>query len=486
MFKISEKGNLPLTELLSTRSITNSLLKACTKLKLVYNDRKYQSECGSNLLGDCIGSLKGQKDKTTAELLSILKNCHFVGLMMVHDTLAKQVNQSKRCINKINWPENNGEDSFHDTLRIIGLSRKQDEVLGFTVSSLGDQITVSRIIHGSAIHKQGLLEVGDIICEINDKSIKGNLNVLQDCLKSSNSLTLKIKPSQKKLSCKGSVFMKTYFNYTPENDDLIPCGKLGLSFSRGQVLKVLDQSDRCWWQAQVVNNAGEPVGEPGLVPSKELQEHRCYTHAPTAPPSKPSRVMYKLSEYVKFDAFDIPLYEEVTWLPPFSRKVVILVSPTASTAHAVAHKLIESKPNIYQAPVVHCSSEALCSESNYTFLDRDVMAIGIKNNKYLEYTEKDNIVYGVKFDSLSEVVKSQKTCVKNVLAKNLKFLLTSEYMPYVIFILNDKLLQSDSPYIHLADLVVTFTTVQETAHNLLEHLDEIASQKQWIPVTWLY
>jgi len=478
-------------------SITNTLLKACGRLKHVYHQDKYQSETVSSLLQSCMDVLQDNDDEdtTSQQLLSILKNTHVSAVIMVHDTLAKQVNQSKRCINKMKWPQTTDKaeegGNNHETLRIIGLERKKDDhVLGFTVTTTANkEIAVTRIIHGSVIHKQGLLEVGDVICEVNQRPLDGSMELLQELLRTNGSIQLKIRPSEKRTSlCKGSTYMKTYFSYNPTEDDLLPC--LGLKFDRGQILNVLDQSDRCWWQAQVVDNDGVGTGKPGLIPSKQLQEHRYYKSRSKKITSK-SRIMYKLSEYNKFDMFDIPLYEEVTWLPAFSRQVVVLVSPMAgSIAYNVAQELVKNKPDVYQLPSVHCSSQAMCNDGKYTYMDRNVISIGLKNNKYLEYTEnKDGVLFGTKYDAITDVVKSNKTCVKNVQASNLKFLLTSEFMPYVIFITNNEESDdnnNDVSYIHLADHVMQYTTVKDVTNDVLHHLQQISSQKQWIPLSWLY
>ncbi|TMS06232.1 MAGUK p55 subfamily member 4, partial [Larimichthys crocea] len=42
----------------------------------------------------------------------------------------------------------------------------------------------------------------------------------------------------------------TMVDYCPLQDSSIPCPDAGMAFSRGDLLEVVDQSDRRWWQAR--------------------------------------------------------------------------------------------------------------------------------------------------------------------------------------------------------------------------------------------
>lgn len=45
--------------------------------------------------------------------------------------------------------------------------------------------------------------------------------------------------------------MKAHFDYDAAKDKKIPCDGVGLSFSKGDILAIVDQSDANWWQVRI-------------------------------------------------------------------------------------------------------------------------------------------------------------------------------------------------------------------------------------------
>ena len=85
---------------------------------------------------------------------------------------------------------------------------------------------------------------------------------------SSGSLVIKVEPSDHDGAGLTELFMRAHFDYNPTQDQLIPAQDAGLSFRKGDILKVLNQEDSFWWQAM-------RVGEhqvAGLIPSLILEE----------------------------------------------------------------------------------------------------------------------------------------------------------------------------------------------------------------------
>lgn len=95
-------------------------------------------------------------------------------LLETHDTIAERrhagdttTNGVSGCHNNITFmPEENGHPV--DTIRMVGLRKKPDEPLGLTVrEDESGYLIIARIMAGGSIDRQGLLHVGDAICEVN-------------------------------------------------------------------------------------------------------------------------------------------------------------------------------------------------------------------------------------------------------------------------------------------------------------------------------
>jgi len=67
------------------------------------------------------------------------------------------------------------------------------------------------------------------------------------------------------------VNVKALFNYDPEEDIYIPCRELGISFMKGDILRIMNREDLNWWQAY---REGEEDDHDlaGLVPSSSFLE----------------------------------------------------------------------------------------------------------------------------------------------------------------------------------------------------------------------
>ncbi|KAI4831360.1 hypothetical protein KUCAC02_000906 [Chaenocephalus aceratus] len=46
------------------------------------------------------------------------------------------------------------------------------------------------------------------------------------------------------------LYVRAMADYSPEQDPSIPCADAGMSFKKGDVLEVVDQTDALWWQAK--------------------------------------------------------------------------------------------------------------------------------------------------------------------------------------------------------------------------------------------
>lgn len=94
--------------------------------------------------------------------------------MDTHDTIAERRHAGEATTNGVSGCHNNAtfmpeENGYPvDTIRMVGLRKKPDEPLGLTVrEDESGYLVIARIMAGGSIDRQGLLHVGDAICEVN-------------------------------------------------------------------------------------------------------------------------------------------------------------------------------------------------------------------------------------------------------------------------------------------------------------------------------
>ncbi|XP_058818230.1 protein PALS2 isoform X1 [Topomyia yanbarensis] len=355
-----------------------------------------------------------------------------------------------------------------ETIKMVGIRRNPNEPLGLTVEvDEHDQLVVARIIAGGMIDRQGLLHAGDVILEVNGVPVTTPEELQTEISRAKESVTLKIGPSLdeemksaritmaggqvkngknlepgKKLTC----YMRALFDYIPSEDNLLPCQDIGLSFQRGDILQIINVKDPNWWQAR---HAGDD-GPIGLVPSQELEERRQAYVAPEADyahkisicgtkiSKKKRKTMYKTKQNSEFDKADLMLYEEVTKMPPFKRKTLVLIGVAGVGRRTLKNRLINSDPDKFGSVLPHTTRQPRPLEESgkaYWFTDRETMEQEIKENRFLEYGDHNGNLYGTHLDSIRDVIRQGKMCVLDCAPSALKTLHNSaEFMPYVIFI----------------------------------------------------
>lgn len=66
---------------------------------------------------------------------------------------------------------------------------------------------------------------------------------------------------------RAQLYVRAMADYCPLQDPAIPCADAGVSFKRGDILEIVDQSDALWWQAKTLPSH---TACAGLVPSSSL------------------------------------------------------------------------------------------------------------------------------------------------------------------------------------------------------------------------
>uniref|UniRef100_A0A8C6P3U8 MAGUK p55 scaffold protein 2a n=1 Tax=Nothobranchius furzeri TaxID=105023 RepID=A0A8C6P3U8_NOTFU len=491
------------------------------------------------------------RSDTAAELTRILTQPHFQSLLETHDSVASQVCDSpplSPCDFNDEEAEDSQMNSLHpppDAIRMVGIRIVAGEHLGITFKVEGGELVIARILHGGMIDQQGLLHVGDIIKEVNGREVGRDPRVLLEELQAASGIVvLKILPSYHETFPPRQVthtrthahntfwvpqvFFKCHYDYDPANDNLIPCKEAGLRFETGDILQIVNQDDVNWWQARHVEG-----GSTGLIPSQMLEEKRkafVKRDVELTPAGnlctgvggkKKKKMMYVTTKNAEFDRHEILLYEEVAKVPPFKRKTLILIGPQGVGRRRLKAKLLLRDPQIFGTTIPYTSRKPKKGEREnhmYAFTSRSKMEADIKNGRYLEYGEYEGNLYGLKMDSIHEVVEAGRICILDANPQSLKVLRTSEFLPYVVFLqspdfevlkalncsaveagvvtktLTDEELQrtcdeSDrlkTAFGHYFDLTIINENLDETYRTVKAALETVSKNPQWVPVTWVF
>ncbi|GJQ82836.1 vari [Trypoxylus dichotomus] len=427
------------------------------------------------LVRDVVARCCRSKNREARELAELLGRSHLRALLDIHDEIGEVLNDtttkttSKTRGNESNLSDPNGEMTGGEAIRIVGLLKKPGQPLGLTVEvDENKNLTVARILEGGVIDKQGLLSVGDVILEVNGVEVCTPEDLQTEIARAKDSVTLKVGQVDltsnalthapltvanghagkngitKRLTC----YMRALFEYIPEEDTLLPCKEIGLRFDRGDILQIVDQKDPNWWQAKIVEGAGD--GRVGLIPSLELEERRKAFVAPESDyvhkisicgariSKKKKKIIYKSKSSSDFDKAELLLYEEVTRMPPFKRKTLVLIGTQGVGKRTIKNRLINSDSSKFAGVVPYTTRPQRVLEENgqtYWFTTREDMEEDIRKHKFLEYGEYNGNLYGTHLDSIRDIIKQGKMCVLDCSPQALKMLHNSaEFLPYVIFI----------------------------------------------------
>jgi hypothetical protein len=83
-----------------------------------------------------------------------------------------------------------------ETIKMVGIRKNPNEPLGLTVEQDDyNQLVVARILAGGMIDKQGLLNKGDVILEVNGVGVNSPEELQTEISRAKESVTLKIGPN---------------------------------------------------------------------------------------------------------------------------------------------------------------------------------------------------------------------------------------------------------------------------------------------------
>ncbi|CAL1276289.1 unnamed protein product [Larinioides sclopetarius] len=397
------------------------------------------------LLKEVAKLCRNASNKDSDELAKLLSNPYFEAMIEAHDIVASKRYDSPESPPLPVTPVLQYNGPTTEAIRMVGIRKTDEEPLGITVRNEDDCLVIARILAGGIIDRQGLLNVGDIILEVNGAEVHTPAELQQQLQKSMGSVTFKIRPSNTDIISPTQTYVKALYAYDPSKDSLLPCKDIGLSFKQGDILQILNQDDPNWWQARRL----DAMGHAGLIPSQELEERRRafvrpeFDHATkstmcgTKIIKKKRKTMYQSRANAEFDKAELLLYEEVARMPPFERKTLVLLGAQGVGRRTMKNRLIKEDPSKFGTPIPHTSRPIRDTETdgkNYFFVTKEAMEADIAENKYLEYGEHNGHLYGTKLESVRAIIRAGKMCILDCNPQALKILKTSEFMPYVVFI----------------------------------------------------
>ncbi|XP_034720746.1 MAGUK p55 subfamily member 4 [Etheostoma cragini] len=206
----------------------------------------------------------------TKELYRLLRQPHLQALLSAHDTVAQKDYEPVLPP----MPEELPDDE--EATRIICLV-KNKQPLGATIkrNEISGEIFIARVIHGGLADRSGLLHAGDRIIEVNGFPVYGMepeqvIQVVQ--ARSQGTIMFKVVPiTERQVHNQTMLYVRTMVDYSPQEDPAIPCADAGMSFLKGDILEIVDQTDALWWQAKKLPSN---TACAGLIPSANLLKRK--------------------------------------------------------------------------------------------------------------------------------------------------------------------------------------------------------------------
>ncbi|KAF6726813.1 MAGUK p55 subfamily member 4 [Oryzias melastigma] len=425
------------------------------------------------------------------ELFGLLSSPHVQALLSSHDSVAQE--DYLPVLPPL--PDELPEDE--EAMRIVCLV-KNNQPLGATIrrDEESGEIYIARVIHGGLADRSGLLHPGDLIVEVNGNPVVGlePAKVIRILTNSTGTILFKVIPNSTQVSSNQKpVYMRAMVDYCPRKDSSIPCPDAGMSFSRGDLLEVVDQSDAQWWQARKLPcgaSFARLIPSASTLKSKQREHWWCqplHVHTCMRPQNEQTSVDDKSmtemdnAQDIKIDEADSDFtegiylagfrrsfhvwkrtsfkkrrqscsscspnsnamatpYEEVVLYqrpPQENHRLIMLVGASGVGVNELRKRLIKLNPSTFQGPVPHTTRPMREGEQmgrEYHFVTKELFEYMVCNHRFVEYGESKGHLYGTSFDSIDEVLKHGRMCIVDAESHSIPILRTRKLKPFVIFI----------------------------------------------------
>ncbi|XP_046716166.1 MAGUK p55 subfamily member 4 isoform X2 [Silurus meridionalis] len=384
-----------------------------------------------------------------------------------------------------------------EAMRIVCMV-KNNQPLGATIrrDEMSGEIYVARVIHGGLADRSGLLHAGDRLVEVNGYPVFGlePEQIIKILAHSHGTVMFKVVPiTDRPINNKTMMFVRAMVDYNPHQDPGIPCVDAGMTFRKGNLLEIVDQTDALWWQAKKLPCSSACAG---LVPSACMlkrkmkdfcctQTHSCNKILSTVPEEDDLTaidVSIVETEELKEDESDFSASVDGVYLTGFRRslrvcrrrrsqdggsglihslccsislsdpyeevaryqrrsddthRLIALLGPSGVGVNELRRKLIEINPKTFQGATPHTTRPRKMFEEpgrEYHFISRDEFEIMIHTNRFVEYGEFRGYFYGTSVDAVKAVLAAGKICIIDIHPYDIVSVRTQELKAYIIYI----------------------------------------------------
>lgn len=467
------------------------------------------------------------------DLHGLLSRPHMQKLLSVHDIVRSRSYEAPVPQFDPTWhPQTNYDRHIGKRkgkgpeYRTVGLHKSADEPLGITLKLVSNHLIIARILFGGIIHRQGLLKVGDRIVEVNNESVDAMSPADFQAMmqNSSGSIVIKVEPHFQENAGATEVYMKAHFDYNPKQDRLIPSQDAGLPFKKGDILTVMNQEDSFWWQA--VRYGEHELAK--LIPSQMLEERRkaYQTHDGNSFVSclgkrkQKKKIIYSSHHSGEFEAYDIVLYEPVVLKENFQYGTLVLIGAPNIGRRSLKTRLLSEYPSRFAEVKAHTTRQPHPDEdpNSFYFVREDDMRAEIMKHKFIEFGKHQQHLYGIKSDSVLDVIQNGKMCIMDVHPQALKLLRTSQFRPLVIFVkaaspegvrklhtsarvdnkqghsmlseedysrCSEESNRIEDLYGHFFDAMIVNENIDTAYEELLATIRVFSTGKHWVPANWV-
>ncbi|PAV85636.1 hypothetical protein WR25_08250 isoform A [Diploscapter pachys] len=337
------------------------------------------------------------------------------------------------------------------------------ELAQMEFQAISGQLVVTKTLPAGRTHVQP----GDTIIEIDGRPV----SFKEDLVSKNETVTLLVVPAP--LHMAPAVYYRVLADYDAEQDDQAPCKWLQAHVCRGDVIQILS-NDGKWMQARKVND----LSHVGFIPS------------------------------------EIPL-EKVCMLAPFGRRVLVLLGTVGVGRRTLKSMLLRAAPQYFATAVPLTSRQKKAGEQEgreYNFLRKEDILQKIRDKNMIEWGELENNLYGTSAESVRDVIKSGRMCVLDCSPQALGYLYNSEFMPFVVHVAPpplDEFAQIESlrpnrrslqdlaqicsesekiatgPFANHIHLTLVSRNIDVTFKRLLDGLELLRYETQWIPAKWM-